>query len=190
MLKAFDKEARKHNVYPLKSGKNADSKNYPNSKRTHYDIYTGARTYGEYPFFDGVEGRPYTLTVYIDEAGTCPDGILVSQKQFALYARKGKLIYATNNGEKLLASSDLPSGRSVVKVIVEHKKKHSVVNLFINDEPSGNKEMSEIINLPANKNPIEVGRQWGVPVNEDYMSPFLFSGKIFKASIDIDTSHK
>ncbi len=187
MLKAFDKEAVKHHVYPLKSGKNADSKNYPKSNRSHYDIFTGARDYGEYPFFDGIEGKPYTITVYIDEAGEHPNGILVSQKQFALYAKDGKLIYAAGSGEKLIASRDLPAGKSLVKAKVEHKGKRSVIHLFIDDEPSGSIELSVKMNMPAKKNPVEVGRQWGVPVNEDYTSPFLFSGKIFKASIDVDT---
>ncbi len=111
MLKAFDKEARKHNVYPLKNGKNADAKNYPKSNRSHYDIYTGARDWGEYPFFDGIEGIPYTITVYIDEAGVRSNGVLISQIQFALYVLDGKLIYAANNGEKLVASRNLPSGK-------------------------------------------------------------------------------
>ena len=33
-------------------------------------------------------------------------------------------------------------------------------------------------------NYIEVGRQWGVPVNGDYASPFYFTGKIFKGTVD------
>lgn len=28
--------------------------------RTHYDIYTGSRGWGEYPYFDGSGGKPYT----------------------------------------------------------------------------------------------------------------------------------
>ena len=188
MLKAFDKEARKHNVYPLKNGKNADAKNYPKSNRSHYDIYTGARDWGEYPFFDGIEGIPYTITVYIDEAGDRSNGVLISQIQFALYVLDGKLIYAANNGEKLVASRNLPSGKSRVKVQVEHKGKQSDVQLFIDDEPVGGKAFSVMLNMPEKKNPVEVGRQWGVPVNDDYVSPFLFSGRIFKASIDVGPS--
>ena len=42
------------------------------------------------------------------------------------------------------------------------------------------------MNMPGKLNAIQVGRQWGVPVNDDYSSPFLFTGKIFKASLDIE----
>ena len=184
LLAEFEKEAERNNVFPLKDGKVADPK-YPNPQRPHYDIYTGARGWGEYPFFDGTLGKPYTLSVHIDEAGEHPDGVLVSQNHFAMYVLDGTLVYATNTGEKLVADRRIPSGASVVKAQVTHKGKHSTVHLFIDDDPVGEMELSTKVNMPGKLNAIQVGRQWGVPVNGDYSSPFLFSGKIFKASIDI-----
>ncbi|MCR5132785.1 MAG: hypothetical protein K6B16_02330, partial [Bacteroidales bacterium] len=71
------------------------------------------------------------------------------------------------------------------KVQAEHKGKKSVIHLSIDDEPAGDMEMSSKINIQGKLNAIQVGRQWGVPVNDDYISPFLFSGIIFKACIDI-----
>lgn len=184
LLAEFEKEAARNQVFPLKDGKVADP-SYPNTQRPHYDVYTGARGWGEYPFFDGTQGKPYTLSVHIDEAGENASGILVSQSHFALYAMEGKLIYATANGDRLVADKPLPSGTSVIKVQAEHKGKKSVIHLSIDDEPAGSLEMSSKINIQGKLNAIQVGRQWGVPVNDDYVSPFLFSGKIFKASIDI-----
>ena len=186
LLAEFEKEAVRNNVFPLKDGKNADPEHYPNLQRAHYDVYTGARGWGEYPFFDGTQGKPYTLSVFIDEAGEHPSGILVSQHQFALYTMDGQLVYATSDGEKLVADWPLPKGSSVVKVKVEHKGKRSTVFLSIDDVPVGQKELSVKMNMPGKLNAIQVGRQWGVPVNDDYSSPFLFNGKIFKASLDIE----
>ena len=45
--------------------------------------------------------------------------------------------------------------------------------------------MSLKINIPGKNNYIEVGRQWGVPVNGDYQSPFYFTGRIFKGTVDV-----
>ena len=60
------------------------------------------------------------------------------------------------------------------------------MHLFIDDQPVGSIELASKMNMPGKRDAIQVGRQWGVPVNDDYVSPFLFSGKIFKASIDIE----
>ena len=185
LMAEFEKEAARNNVFPLKDGKVADP-TYPNPQRPHYDIYTGARGWGEYPFFDGTQGKPYSVSVFIDEAGEHPDGVLVSQNHFALYVLDGTVIYATGNGEKLVADRKLPSGASVVKVNAVHKGKRTTISLSIDGIPAGSKEFSPKINMPGKLNAIQVGRQWGVPVSDDYSSPFIFSGKIFKASIDIE----
>ena len=183
MLKEFDDYAWKHNIYPLKNGKVNIDPDYPSKLRPHYDIFVGARDFGEYPFFEGTGGRPYTLTVYIDKPGT--SGVLISQKEYALYVLDGKLVYGSSTGEKLFADRPLPSGECVVKVVADHKGKKSTISLYIDDVKVGSKEFSTKINAPGKSNAIQVGRQWGVPVNDDYESPFMFNGKIFKASIDI-----
>lgn len=185
MLKEFDEIASKNNIYPLKNGKLADEENYPDLIRPHYDVYTGTRGYGEFSYFEGNGGKPYTLTVYIDEAGRKPNGILVSQKGFALYALDGALVYATSTGDRVVASRPLPEGASVVKADVEFKGKKTLLRLYIDDEKVAEETLPSKINLGTKSNYIEVGRQWGRPQNEDYASPFLFSGKIFKCSIDI-----
>ncbi len=187
LLAEFEKEAVKNQIYPLKDEFYADP-DYPNRLRSHYDVYTGARSWGEYPFFDGTRAFPYTLSVYIDEAREKANGILVSQHVFALYVLDGTLIYATPEGDRIVASRKLPSGSSVVKVQAVHKGKRTKVNLFIDDEPVGEGELSAQVKIHGNKYAIEVGRQWGLAVNKDYTAPFPFTGKIFKASLDVDLS--
>ena len=185
MLKGFDEIAWKNNIYPLKDGKAADKANYPDLIRPHYDIYTGARGYGEFAYLEGNGGKPYTLTVYIDEAGPRANGILVSQKAYALYALDGALVYATLSGDRIVASKPLPEGSSIVKADVDFKGKKTVLRLYIDDEKVAEETLPAKVNLGNKSNYFEVGRQWGPPQNGDYTSPFLFSGKIFKCSIDI-----
>lgn len=184
MLKEFDKLARKYNVYPLKNGKAADP-DYPDLSRDHYDIFVGAREWGEYPYFDGTQGKPYTVSVYIDEAGPDASGVLISQKEWALYVLDGRPVYATASGDRIVSGRQLPAGSCVVKAVAEHPDKKTVITLMIDDEEVGRGALSLKQNIPGKSNAVNVGRQWGVPVNDDYTSPFQFSGKIFKASIDL-----
>ena len=186
LLADFDKEAQKYNVYPLKSGKTKIDPNYPNPQRPHYDIYVGARNYGEYPYFDGTQGKPYTIAVYITESSGKDNGVLMSQKDFALYMLNGVPVFAVRDDNKIIASHEVPAGKSVVKAEVLHKgKSPSTVKLYINDELVGTCALNSKLNMSGKTNYIQVGRQWGVPVNNDYKSPFFFSGKIFKGTVDI-----
>ncbi|MBO4670220.1 MAG: arylsulfatase [Bacteroidales bacterium] len=186
MLREFDKIARKNNIYPLKNGKSADP-DYPEPARRHYDIFTGSRPWAEYTYFDGTLGKPYTFAVYIDEAGPDASGVLLSIKGFALYVLDGTPVYAASDGSRLVADAKLPAGASVVKVRAEHNEKNkTIIQLFIDDRPVGTKVLNIKQNIPPKANCINVGRQWGLPVNADYVSPFQFSGKIFKATIDVD----
>ena len=186
LLKEFDKEARKHNVYPLKSGKNADAKNYPEVTRTHYDILTGARGWGEYPYFDGTLNKPFTISVYIDEGGPSDSGMLICQKAWALFVRDGKPVFVTAGGSRLVSDRPLPEGACVVKAVADHKPTFTSLTLFIDDTHVGNIDFKGRLNITGKSNAINVGRSWGVSVSGDYESPFYFTGKIFKASIDVE----
>jgi arylsulfatase len=185
MLKEFDKLARKYNVYPLKNGKAADPA-YPAVTRTHYDVYTGSRSWAEYPYFDGTGGSPYTITVYIDECGKSPEGVLAAQRGWALYVLDGYPVYATNDGKKLVAGKRLPEGAAVVKAVVTHPDNKSTVSLFVDDVPAGSIELGKKINVAPKSNALNIGRNWGAAVNSDFKSPFYFTGSIFKVCIDVE----
>ena len=110
----------------------------------------------------------------------------MSQKGFALYMLNGVPVFAARNDNKIVASHAVPAGKTVVKAEVLHKGKGpSTVKLFIDDELVGTCELKNKLNMSGKTNFIQVGRQWGVPVNDDYKSPFIFSGKIFKGTVDI-----
>lgn len=185
MLKEFDKLARKYNIYPLKNGKSADP-DYPETLRTHYDVYVGARPWGEYPYGDGSLGKPYTLSVYIDEAGPSANGILASQKGWALYVLDGYPVYASANGSKVVSDKKLPEGACVVTARIDYTDKKTRVTLSVDGKEAGSMTTGAKLIIAPKANALNIGRQWGVPVNGDYESPFQFSGKIFKASIDVE----
>lgn len=73
-----------------------------------------------------------------------------------------------------------------INYIADHKGKTSVISLFIDDVPAGSIELPIKQNIAPKSNAIHVGRAWGVSVNDDYSAPFYFSGRLFKASIDVE----
>ncbi|MBQ6556033.1 MAG: arylsulfatase [Bacteroidales bacterium] len=186
LLREFDRQARKYNVYPLKNGKANVDPDYPEPTRRHYDIFLGARDWAEFPFFDGSAGKPYTISVYIKQGGPESCGVLFSQKGYSLYVLDGKLVYAAADGSRLVSDCKLPEGACVVKAVARHKDKKTRISLFIDDAPAGSVQLSYKQNVSGKANAINVGRAWGVPVNSDYSSPFLFTGKISKATIDVE----
>ncbi len=186
LLEEFDKIAWKYNVYPLKNGKVNVDPNYPNPQREHYDIYLGARNYGEYPYFDGTQGKPYTISVYISNSNGRDNGVLMSHHGYTLYAVNGTLKLGVRDNNNIITStSPIPSGKSVVKMDVNFKGKTSLVKLYINDKMVGEGQYSHKLNISGKSNFIQIGRQWGVPVNNEYKSPNIFTGEIFKGTVDI-----
>lgn len=88
--------------------------------------------------------------------------------------------------DRLVAGMRLPEGAAVVKAVATHKGKKTTIALYVDDVPAGSMELSSKVNIAPKSNAFQVGRSWGVPVNKDYSSPFLFNGKIFKAAIDVE----
>ena len=180
MLALWDKEAWKYNVYPLKKGK------FNKLRRRHYEIWLGARQYGEYPYFDGTFGKPFTMAAYVETSAGKDNGILLSQHAFAFYLKDGVPVFATNKGGSIVAVKTIPAGKSVVKADITYpNSKGTHVTLYINDEVVGEGDLKNTFTIKDFERAIQVGRQWGIPVCDDYKSPFLFTGKISKATIDI-----
>ncbi|MBP3774926.1 MAG: arylsulfatase [Bacteroidaceae bacterium] len=179
LLDLWDKEAWKYNVYPLKKGK------YHKLKRTHYEILLGTRSYGEYPYCDGTYGKPFTMTVHIEDTPAHPQGILISQHTFALYLQDGVPVFATKKGKKVVGSKAIPRGRCTVTAAITYPGDEARATLYINDEAVGQGKIENKFAIKDFEVAIQVGRQWGVPVNDDYQSPYLFTGRISKAVIDI-----
>lgn len=180
MLALWDKEAWKYNVYPLKKGK------FNKLRRRHYEIWLGARQYGEYPYFDGTFGKPFTMAAYVETSAGKDHGILLSQHAFAFYLKDGVPVFATNKGGSIVAVKTIPAGKSVVKADITYpNSKGTHVTLYINDEVVGEGDLKNTFTIKDFERAIQVGRQWGIPACDDYKSPFLFTGKISKATIDI-----
>lgn len=183
LLEAFDSEARKHNIYPLKSGKR-DKTDKAYHSRSHFDIYTGARRHGEYPYFEGSNGKSFTLSAYIESTDGKDNGILFSQKGFAFYLLDGVPVFATGK-KRIESTTAIPTGKSVVKANVNHQGLQSVITLYIDDKAVATASLPGKLSLQDKSDALQVGRQWGVPINSDYQSPFIFTGKLFKGSVDL-----
>ncbi len=186
LLSVFDSLAWKYPIYPLKNGKAADPA-YPDPGRTHYDVYVGERRFGEYPLIESSYGNPWELSVYIDEGSPHDNGILASQKHFALYVLDGTLVFATDNGGRITAREKIPAGQYRIGVRVSSpEKRRTHVRIRVGEKTVAEGDVPGRLVLHGRNWYLQAGRQWGPSVNGDYDSPFPYTGSIFKVSVDID----
>ncbi len=189
----FELEANKYNVYPLKPSGWSDKSNQTINNRKHFDIYLGARKYTEYPYFSGIEGHSYSLSADINADGKNTNGVLFSYTNFSFYIKDGIPTYEYKSyfdNKKVVASKSVPKGNSTVRadVDIDNTNQHTIVTLFINDEKIGNKDLG--VNIRSSFSSLggpvlQIGRNWGPAVSDDYISPFIFNGKYIKANVNI-----
>ena len=109
---------------------------------------------------------------------------MFSQKGFAFYLLDGVPVFATGK-KRIESTTAIPTGKSVVKADVNHQGLQSVITLYIDDKAVATASLPGKLSLQDKSDALQVGRQWGVPINSDYQSPFIFTGKLFKGSVDL-----
>jgi arylsulfatase A-like enzyme len=197
---AFDAEAKKYNVYPLKDF-------------SVHDMPAGRTIYGKssvVTLFPGVDnlvgvssplydGRSFTVTAEaIIETGA-EQGVLFAaggdKSGISLFIKDGKFQYAHKSGNKIhhiTSSEPLPKGRVAFKLDYAFKGKADlggVETLYINNEVVGvrNFKLDESMILALSKlDGTDVGRDQKVPVSDRYEAPFAFTGKIKKVTINYE----
>lgn len=201
LQEVFDEEAKKYNVYPLRGNATRD-KNVINPKalRTHYDIFIGPKNYSEYADLQGLAKKSHVLTAYVDINSDNPNGILFSYTgrytNISFYLKDGVPVYAIKKhfsdktGLKVRGTKPVGKGKYQLKadVDINPKTNEGIISLYINDEKVASQSVGNIglIDFTSHSGTaLQIGRSWGLPASDEYKSPFLFSDKLIKASIDI-----
>lgn len=195
----FDQEARKHNVYPLRSAGTVD-KNAIRNNRTHFDIFIGPKNWSEYSDLMGLGKKPHTLTATVDVKSEHPNGVLFSYTgrftNFSLYLKDGIPVYSfkkhfsDKDYIKVKGSKKVNAGVNVVRadVDINPKSNDGIISIFINDEKVASENIGNVglISLDAHSGTaLQLGRSWGNPASDEYKSPFQLNEKYLKATIDI-----
>lgn len=199
-LKAeFEKDAEKYNIYPQKPWFYQDKvllEKEAAEKKSHYDIYLGARNYTEIPDFAPSRSDGYTLTAEIDAEDGKANGVLFSNAggmttNFSFYLKDGvpvfayKPLFESVEPFKVVGSKAIPAGRVKVQAALDldQAKGKATVTLLINGEKVG----SGSLDLRRfSMSSLQIGRNWGPSVSPaDYQSPGYLQGKFVKAYIDL-----
>ena len=195
----FDTEAQKYNVYPLKPWLYVEA-TAPKSSRKHFEILFGTRGYAEFPYLSGVEGHSFSLVSEV-EVDDNANGVLYSypgySNNFSFYLKDGELIYSHGKdyGDytdivKIKSGEKIPAGKAKLRADIDYDQqyKNVTVSLYINDKKVAERLLGDIgytSFLSVGGPVLQIGRNWGVALSDDYRSPFLFVGKYHRAYIDI-----
>ncbi len=149
------------------------------------------------------ESMPMMIGGFVLRAVTAPvaadvEGILAAQGNWtngwAVYVRERHLVYVANtygHPHRFVSTAEVPTGATSFVVVYEPRL-HAPgrVELRIDDVVVGVGELPT--NLPFNwqvgGHGLSVGRDWGLPVHDEYRSPFAFTGIVDRVELDAGTT--
>ncbi|MGN6438903.1 MAG: arylsulfatase [Agriterribacter sp.] len=201
LVKLFDAQAVQYNVYPLLGD---------TSLRAYFQLTKGPfDTRRQAILYPGVTQLPsrsaplliqHSFSIKADVEITADDneGVLLATggrfTGFSFFIQKGTLHAVHNNNGKLLlltASQKLPVGKAVLRYDLIYSPAKNLSDaagkevLYINDVKVAERNITkaDATIMPYDEG-LDVGRDNGSPVSPLYASPFIFSGKLHKVTID------
>jgi arylsulfatase A-like enzyme len=210
LQQAFDSEARKYNVYPLKDGFAAPF------GLDRVTAYAGKSQIVLYPGLSHtfaltgpvLRNRPFSLTADVNIPSKKAQGVLYAIGGrfggFSLFVKDGKVQVANNFGAKIShLEAPLPATLGDLKIRVDvnytatqnsnlfdNTNLHQEVGtevLYINNVKVAEKKIlkGESANVGGYDEGYDVGRDQHSPVSNRYASPFDFTGTLKKITIDL-----
>jgi len=161
--------------------------------RTHFTYYPGAVRLSE-TAAPNTKNRSHRIDVAVTEPG---DGVLLAfggtSAGFVLYVKDGKPTYHYNwfNRTRTSITSDtrLPDSPSTVSLEFRYDGggagKGGDAILFINEQEVGHGRIEQTVAARFGLDTMDVGKDTGAPVSEDYRSPFPFTGTIDHVDIHL-----
>lgn len=191
LVEAFDAEAWKYNVYPLKDTWVATNNNtFDNVKKVVLrpgNYFTSSAA----PKF---QNNSYAITAHAEIPQTGGQGVLLSAGSalggISFYVKDKKLIFAYNADGKLeevKSIKNVPYGKVDLRAEVTYSEegKKKALALFINGEQVGNKDLGKISSAGPGVEGLEIGQDIGLPVSNEYQAPFAFTGQLSEVTIEL-----
>jgi arylsulfatase len=192
LAEAFDAEAWKYNVYPLKDrGWERTQNRNIFDNRNRVVLYSSAYlTPFAIPYF--VRASSYAILTEVDLSSGKEQGVLLSSGGylggFSLYVKGGKLAFAYNaEGKTVELTSGQPLGKGKQRLKAEiHQKaasREKSIALYVN----GAKVAEQHFEGGHAYHPTEtldVGRDLGTAVTAAYKAPFSFTGTIGQVTLE------
>lgn len=199
LVALFDSEAERNNVYPLipRRGKQPS----PADGKTTFTYREGVNRIPA-RVAPNVSGRSHTITADIEVPERGAEGVIIAEGGrfggFTLYVRDGRVIYESNSSgairDRIVSSVPLPTGKvrivldytadaATAKPAADRKVKSGSGKLLVNGAAAG--EARFAIYWGYSNETLDVGSDTGSPVSTDYASPFTFTGKVDKVTIQL-----
>jgi arylsulfatase len=199
LVALFDSEAERNNVYPFipRRGKQPS----PADGKTTFTYREGVSRI-PVRVAPNVSGRSHSITADIDVPERGAEGVIIAEGGrfggFTLYVKDGRVIYESNSSgairDRIVSSVPLPTGK--VRIVLDYiadaanakpaadrKVKSGSGKLLVNGVAAG--EARFAIYWGYSNETLDLGSDTGSPVSTDYVSPFAFTGKVDKVTIQL-----
>ena len=199
----FMKEAIKYSVLPLDDRTlermNSTTAGRPDlmAGRTSLTVHQGMTGMSENVFIN-LKNRSHSITAEVEVSNSGADGVILAQAGrfggWSLYVKDGTPTYTYNwlGLERYTVAADqaLPAGQGTIRFEFEYDGngpgKGGKGTLLVNGRTvaSGRIERTQCCAFSADEG-ADVGADEGTPVTDAYTSPFNFTGKIAKVTIEL-----
>lgn len=164
---------------------------YRQPRRAEYRPDTGPVITDAMPLLVG----GFSMTADIAPASaTRPEGILAAQGNWtngwAFYVIGGRLVFTINtygHAHRFASDAPVPTGaRELAVTLVPQWTGGADITLTIDHTPAGGGHFTGSIPFAwqVGGHGMTVGRDWGLPVHEEYRAPFAFTGTLHRVIID------
>jgi arylsulfatase len=201
LVKTFDREARRNNVYPIAPYRLPQPS--PAAGRTSF-AYRNGVTRLPLRMAPDVSGRSHTFTADVEIPANGAEGVIFAEGGrrggFSLYVKDGKAVYELNTSgkthDRIVSSEPLPTGKVQITVdfvaeATEGSKSPvpgwssapGIGRLLVNGTPAGEARFARFGAFGGET--FDVGSDLGTPVSDDYATPFSFTGKVEKVTLEL-----
>lgn len=138
-----------------------------------------------------IGARSFTLSAEVTTGGGATDGVLISYgaatSGLVLYVKERRLVFDYNlygSHHRLVSSGEVPDGPCELSLVFRRSGSRAVASLEIGGSRQGEVAIPGVPRLISAQG-MDVGRDPGSPVCDDYLAPFPFAGTIRRLVFDI-----
>jgi hypothetical protein len=200
LVKVFDQEAGRNNVYPIAPYRLPQPS--PAAGRTSFTYREGVTRLPLRAAPD-LSGRSHSFIADIEIPANGAEGVIFAEGGrrggFSFYLKDGKAVYELNTlgktHEKIVSSEPLPPGKARISVDFVAEGKNGLKNpvtgrsiepgvgrLSVNGTAAGETYFAW---FGAFSETFDVGSDLGSPVSDDYATPFSFTGEVERVTLEL-----
>jgi hypothetical protein len=192
-------EAGKYNVLPLDArmqARMAEPKPLAARETNRYVYYPGGAPQFEYTAVN-LKDRSHTITAEVEIPADGAEGVLLAHGSwfagYSLYVKDRRLHYVHNylglEEYRISSDEDLPNGPVTLRFRFNRTGEHrGVGSLYVGDRKVGEGEIPRTVPavIETSGEGLCCGYDSGLPVTDDYRSPFRFTGTLKRVIVEVD----